>query len=272
RQLYFHDKAQLRVHGTLSSEGTVDRPVVMRGDRQGTMAGKITYEIMPNQWHGMIFFPESSGNTMTYTIVDNTAEGVTATGTDLTLTGCRLHNSGAGVLTATDTDITATATQLTNASGSVVSVTGGNTVLNRCTIANYYLFAIPRGLLVEILDSSQDDGRDPVSVTVTNSILTGRGGTLDDKNFKDRDIKFIRCLFQIKGTNADNFVDCIWESDPMLDFDIENYTFDYSPSADSPAIEAADPQLDHPGLPAIDAHGNPIGLTIGAYGPATDAD
>lgn len=270
--IYFHDNAQLRIHGTLISEGTAQQPVTMRGDRQGTMAGKITYEIMPNQWHGMIFFPGSTGNRMTYTSVDNTAEGVSVNGSDLTLAACRIHNSGADLLTATDSEITAMATQLTNASGSVVSLTGGTTILNRCTVANYYLFAAPHGLLMDIRDSDRDDESAPASVNVTNSILTGRGGTLADKEFTGRDITFARCLFSVNGTNDDNFIDCLWDSDPLLDFDLENYTFDYSPAPDSPAIDAADPQLDRPELPLTDAHGNPIGLTIGAYGPATDAD
>lgn len=270
--IYFHDKAQLRVHGTLRSEGTVDQPVTMRGDRQGVMAGKITYEIMANQWIGITFFPGSTANSMTYTVVDNTAEGVSVNNSDLTLTACRLHNSGADLLTATDARITAMATQLTNASGSVVSVTGGTTVLNRCTVANYYLFAVPRGLLMDIADNDHDGENAPASVHVTNSILTGRGGTLADKEFSGRDITFARCLFLLNGTNDDNFIDCLWGSDPLLDFDLENYTFDYSPAADSPAVDAADPLLDLPGLPATDAHGNPIGLTIGAYGPAADAD
>ena len=55
----------------------------------------------------------------------------------------------------------------------------------------------------------------------------------------------------------------------MLQYSLTEYTFPYTPLPDSPAIDAADPALDLPQLPAADMRGNPRGATLGAYG-ATD--
>ena len=74
--LLFHDKAALKVEGTLIAEGTSDLPVVMRGDRTGNVVADISYDVMSNQWVGVIFDRQSVGNRLSHTEIVNTCQGV----------------------------------------------------------------------------------------------------------------------------------------------------------------------------------------------------
>lgn len=270
--LYFHDKARLEIYGTLVSLGSCERPVTLRGDRRGQMAGKITYEIMSNQWSGVNFHPGSVGNTLTNTAIENTASGVTLTDSELTMTNCRLHNSTANALTAYNSPVIAETCQITNAGASVVELHGATHRFNRCTLANYYLFAIASGPIIDLRHlgpEKADENYDApyTSVIISNSIITGRGIPLSNDDYSGYGVKFARCLFSIKGTDDDNFINTIWETDPMLDYDLTLYTFDYSPSHDSPAVGAADPTFDLPTTPTTDARGHSLGNTLGCYAP-----
>ena len=51
-QLYFHDGANLWVHGRIVAEGTVDRPVVFRGDRTDRMFDYLPYDNTPSRLGG----------------------------------------------------------------------------------------------------------------------------------------------------------------------------------------------------------------------------
>ncbi|MDE7406822.1 MAG: hypothetical protein K2M76_00255 [Muribaculaceae bacterium] len=276
--LYFHAGAEMRVYGSLVSCGTSDKPVTLRGDRRGQMVGKIDYEIMSNQWSGLLFMPGSTGNRMAYTSVENTAIGVWVIESDLWLESSRLHNSAGNVLTALAGDVTALGCQLSNAAGSVVEMHGGNHLFNRCTIVNYYLFSAPQGAIFNLRhlgpDFNDDDFQDVPYTTarVTNSIIAGRGPTMSKGDFTGYDVRFERCLMLDEGSDDSNFVDCLWEADPKLDYDLVWYTFDYSPAADGDGVDAAFPALDHPALPRVDMHGRERGMELGCYAPAPADD
>lgn len=279
-RLYFHDGADMRIYGTLKSEGTSAEPVIMRGDRHGAVVGSIDFNIMPGQWGGIEFIHGSSGNTLAYTSVINTSYGIVAdslgTAADcggtapLTLTACRLHNSAGSVLTAIHTDVNADACEMSDAPWGVVILNGGTHRLNRCTLANTYIFSAIRGAILELghIGEQNDDGSGLPYTTalITNSIIHGRGTTIAPDDLKGSAITINRCMFGVKGTDDDNFLQCLWESDPLFAVNREKYIFDYRLLPDSPAAEAADQSLDTPSTPATDYYGTPLGLVLGAFG------
>jgi hypothetical protein len=68
------------------------------------------------------------------------------------------------------------------------------------------------------------------------------------------------------GTDDSNFINCLWDSDPIFNVDRETYLFDYRVSADSPSLNAGDPGLLLPAA-ATDLLGTsrlPL-PTLGAY-------
>ena len=61
-RLFFHDKAYLRVDGTLHALGTADSAVLFRGDRLDNMFSYLPYDRIPSQWGGIVFGPASKDN------------------------------------------------------------------------------------------------------------------------------------------------------------------------------------------------------------------
>lgn len=263
--LLFHDKAALIVEGTLRSEGTAERPIVMRGDRTGNVVADISYDVMSNQWAGVKFARESRGNRLAYTEIMNTNLGVEVDSlAELSLVNSRLYNSGATQLSVRGgAQVSALGCEISNAASALLLLEGGKYTFDRCTIANWYLFKWPDMAIVEFVTPEE------TSAGFSNCIIYGRGASVGDYGeVEAADIWFRRCMFKEKGEDDARFLQCLWEADPMLDYSLTEYTFDYLPMPGSPALEAALAGFDSDALPPADRHGRLRALTLGAYAPA----
>ncbi|MDE7388510.1 MAG: hypothetical protein K2M97_04580 [Muribaculaceae bacterium] len=270
--LFFHDKAALVVEGTLRAEGTSEHPVSMRGDRTGAVVADISFDVMSNQWEGVYFAPESRGNFLSHTQIVNTCLGVELDSlAQLTLVNSRLTNSGSVLLSAYCAELTAVGSELSNARDALLLLGGsGATRVDRSTLANWYLFSFPSMAIVQVCDGASLD-----SLSVTNSVIYGRGVEVAFPEVKADEllslpVTFARCMFRSEGEDDANFIGCLWDADPMLEYSLTDYTFPYTPLPDSPALGVAEPSLDHPLLPPLDFRGRERGLTLGAYGPVTE--
>lgn len=264
-RLLFHDKAALIVEGTLLSNGTSELPVELCGDRTNNVVADISFTVMSNQWEGVYFAPESRGNRLEHTSVINTCQGVAVDSlADLTLVNSRLHNSGGKQLSVgRRSSVTALGCEISNAASALLYLNEGNYLFDRCTIANWYLFAWPDMASVIFANPAE------TSATFSNSVLYGRDTPVGDyADVEEVDIWFRRCMFTLAGTDDARYLQCLWEADPMLEYSLTDYTFSYLPLPGSPAIDAALAEFDDASLPATDRHGRQRGLTLGAYAPA----
>lgn len=278
--LCFHDKAMMIVRGTLISEGTVDEPVTLAGDRTGNVVTDISFDIMSRQWTGLFFTPSSTGNALAYTDIKNTWQGLTIEGTgnletpQLTLLNCRLRNSGGLVLEAYHSRIDAVGCEMAEAADGLVYLQGGNYSFAQCTFANYYLFSALRGPAIQLAHLSPDpktglddeSGLPYTAATFANSIVYGNGTDLSHGDLTGTSVFFRRCLLKSEGTDDDNFIACLWGEDPLYYTVREEYVFDYRLKPDSPAIAAGDPAL-LPSSAATDRYGLSRGAApdLGAY-------
>lgn len=263
-QLLFHDHAALVVDGTLVCQGTDRQPITLKGDRTNNVVADISYDVMSKQWEGVRFSSTSRNNRLEYTSVINTCQGVRLDSlSDLTLINSRLYNSGNRQLQAADsTRILALGCEISNAAGALIHLGAGDFEFDRCTIANWYLFEWPRE---EIIVFNKPEA---VSATFSNSIIYGRDTPLSHYSDPEtREIWFRRCMFAIVGSDDARYLNCLWSADPLLEYSLTDYTFSYIPAADSPALNAATSDFDHPELPACDRHGRDRTLTLGAYSP-----
>jgi len=264
--LYFHDKAELVVHGTLISNGTPDRRVNMTGDRFGQVVGRIPYEIMSGQWGGVYFYGTTRDNRLSHTSIRNSVYGVyidsvsvDALDPVLTLVNCQLRNSTGAVLVANYAPVKAVGCEFAEAAKGVVYVNEGNHVFNQCTFSNNYLFAAITGPMLYL------DGEN-VGADISNSILYGMGGEVLPSDLAGKPVYFRNCLFAAAGTDDENFINSIWDADPLFYTVREDYHFDYRLREGSPAIGAGDPSLCLP-----EASSDMYGLTrgnapdVGAY-------
>lgn len=277
--VYMHDKASVEVHGSLWSEGSAEAPVVIRGDRSGTVITGITFDLMSRQWAGITIHPDASPCELRFTEIRNTEYGVyvdgpTATDTpQLTLIGCRLRNSRDNVLAAYHTRVRAVATEFAESGASPVWVIGGEAQFDHCTFSNYYLFSAISGPLLLVshcnddnLDSEQP-GQPRAKVRVTNSVLYGSSADMAPASLDGTDVYVHRCLLRSSGSDDEHFTEIIWGSNPLFQTRREDYYFDYRPSADSPALGASDAATTAADLPATDFYGavRPSLPAIGAY-------
>ncbi|MDE6191634.1 MAG: hypothetical protein K2G47_08455 [Muribaculum sp.] len=264
--LYFHDKAELVVHGTLISNGTADRKVNMTGDRFGQVVGRIPYEIMSGQWGGVYFYGSTTNNRLSHTSIRNSVYGVyidsvsvDAVNPVLTLVNCQLRNSAGAVLVANYAPVTAVGCEFAEAARGVVYVNEGTHRFNHCTFSNNYLFSAISGPMLYL------DGEN-VSADISNSILYGMGGEVLPSDLVEKPVYFRNCLFAAAGTDDDNFINTIWDADPLFYTVREDYYFDYRLREGSPAIGRGDPSLTMPEA-SVDMQGMARGNTpdVGAY-------
>ncbi len=247
-KLYFHDKARFIVKGTLITEGTADAQVDMTGDRMGNVVGSIPFDLMASQWHGLEFAPCSQGNSLSHTVVRNTVSGVLADSlSQVAFLNCRLRNSAGYALESRYADLSLIGCELAEAADGVVCMIGGKVVMNHCTIANYYLFSALRGPSLYFShfspESDNGSGMPYLAADISNTIIYGNGTDLSESDFTGCDVVLRRCLLKSRGSDDDNFINCIWDTDPLYYTVRQDYYFDYRLQPESPAIGVADPAL-----------------------------
>lgn len=276
-RLYFHDGATLIVRGTLISEGTAEKPVDMCGDRTGNVITNVTFDLMSRQWNGVQFTVSSRGNIMAFTHLRNTVYGVIVSGDGtsqsapkLTLHNSKLRNSGDLVLEVYDADIKATGCEFAEAANGIVKLSGGNHIFNHCTFANYYLFSAIGGPALQLthLNADSDAGTDTpyTQAIVSNSIIYGNGADISHGDLTGTSVFLKNCLLKSAGSDDDNFINCLWDKDPLYYTVREDYLFDYRLKPESPAIGVGDSSLTLPEA-RTDAYGKNRGSNpdLGAY-------
>ena len=95
-----------------------------------------------------------------------------------------------------------------------------------------------------------------------------------DNDLKGVDVMFARCLLKSKGEDDQQFINCLWDTDPLFYTVREDYYFDYRLKPDSPALGAADPALTLEAARYYDLLGTPRPATpsLGAYETNPDAE
>lgn len=278
-RLYLHDGAFIRVDGTLHSLGSPEAPVEMTGDRRGNVVGDISFDLMASQWQGVRFSASSHDNRMIHTLVKNTEWGVVVdslAGADsdqpaLDLLNCRLRNSAGYALEVNYSSLRAVGCELADASSGVLRLVGGEHEIAYSTIANYYLFSVLGGASVQFSHLGVEDEEIVSELPLmrarfSNCILWGNGSPLNYGDLTGSDVTFNRCLIKGEGSDDDNFVNILWDKEPLYLTDRSAYIFDYRLKPESPALGEADPSL-NPAPPAVDPAGTlrPSPAAIGAY-------
>ncbi len=250
-RLRFHDSAELIVEGSLKAVGTPDEPIQMYGDRNGFVAAQLPYELMSGQWGGVYFANTSRDNEISFASVRNSSYGIVVDSIQsgrqpaLIMRNTQVRNTTDRVVTAYHSNLQLIGCELTEASNGILLLIGGDHVINHCTIANYYLFTALGAPSIEFahIDNDSDDGSGlPYgSADFTNSIIYGNGTLLSHPDLTGTSVYFRRCLLGVKGSDDDNFINIVWDEDPLFYTVRIEYLFDYHLKPESPAIGAADP-------------------------------
>ena len=281
-RLMFHDKAALHVYGKLLVQGSLEKPVVLRGDRMDHMFDYLLYDNTPSRWEGVIIHKDSYGNEFYQCDLHSSLFGIIVEDTEqvtpdesmpsVTLDCCILHNIGGDGLRLTNCVSKVTNTQISNTLGHTVNINGGSHTFVYCTLAQFYPFTANRGDALHL--ASSEDGSDYGLLRKAhfiNCVITGYGEDVimgenipEDGSCNylfhhsflntpavDDEEHFSGCIFdQDKKKNEE---EKLVRQDNFLVFDTENFIYDFTPKDSSMIRSLADPYYE--GVPAFDRKG-----------------
>lgn len=257
--IYLHSKAKIRVCGNIKVEGTLQAPVVFRGDRLDDVAN-VPYDRTPGQWSGIYFAPTSYDNELEYANIRNCSYGLYFEQSDpeklkLKMKNTVVTNSSDTLFTAYNCHIEAENCEFSNAAGLVMYLSGGKYNFVHTTIANYFSWNI-QGLKGSIALSNgfRRDKEDDVALPLTqadflNSLVVSTGtGIIIDKvdSTATFNYMFQNCLLKASekeiGSSTSN---CLFNVNPRfanLNKDKDMY-YDFRLDSISPARNVADPSI-----------------------------
>jgi hypothetical protein len=140
-RLYFHTNSGLLIRNSanVTVNGTLENPVLFRGDRLGIM-----YSAVAGQWLGIEFEGGSSGNKFTYADIQNAHIGIQLDSSEikndrsLTLYNCIIHNMNNYGILSIQSNLLALNCQVTNCGGYTVAIEGGRCEFRQCTLSNFW--------------------------------------------------------------------------------------------------------------------------------------
>ena len=268
-RMYFHADATLIVKGTLHLAGTLDEPIILRGDRLGNMFDGQPYDRVPGQWGGIIFTPQSFGNTIQYADIHSGQFGIRVDSCDITtdkviIENSILHNTTHHALDVRMAKVYVGNSQITNAGGNCVNIRGGDVSLVHCTIARFYIFAGGNGVALNFSNMDGDVRLPLHRLYVANSIVTGyqgdeiMGGKSEKYETDAFNYQFVNCLLNTIKPKDDQgkMLHCYWdktengvspkvmrEKNFVPDFKTKDLWFSFELSPESQAVGHADASI-----------------------------
>lgn len=281
-KLLFHDKASMKVYGTLDAKGAPGNLIELRGDRLDKVLTNLYYDQMSSQWDGLYFAPGSFNNVLEYVDMRSTSSGLVIDSCGnidrrkLLLANSWLHNSASTVLKSEHAWVDAYGVIFSEAANAVVNLTGGKHSMVQCTFSNYYLFAAPSGSILTLNHTKADDESEAqtsspyMEASFENSILYGLPSPINIGDLEGTQVYLRNVLIGADGSDDEHFIECVWNKDPLFLTDRKAYYFNYHVMEDSPAVGAGNPaflnsytQTDIEGNPRMPtASGKPL---LGAY-------
>lgn len=283
-RMYFHQKASMRVDGTLLVNGTLEEPVVFRGDRTGNLFDYLPYDNTPQQWGGLYLY--GHGHRLNYLDLHSSTFGIVAEDTDVEFANCVVHNTGGNALTIRNSRMKAYNTQISNAYGNLCDILGGDTEMVFCTLAQFYNYDADRGWALSLSDYIVEYGDtlyyDITKADFANCVITGYGkDVISSKFIKETKYQdsvryhFQRCFLNTAYSDGDSarFVRNIYENPKdtisygrqFLTFDTYARIYDFTPDTLAHFCDSADVRwveaypLDRYGRSRNDSRGADIG-------------
>ena len=225
----------------------------MRGDRLDDVLTNVGYDVLAGQWRGVVIAEESFGNRMEYVDMRSTEFGLIVDSCGnlskrkLLLRNSWLHNSEANVFQSRYAWVDAVGVCFSEAAGATIALEGGKHSILQCTFANNYLFSAiyaPLVWLGHCLPGHAADNANPLmKASFENSVIYGLADDINIGDFTGADVTFSNVSFKAKGSDDANFIQCLWETDPMFYTERPIYYFNYRLQGDSPVKSAGNPEF-----------------------------
>lgn len=147
--IYMHKGASLYVYGSLTARGTLENPIVFRGDRTDRLFDSVPYKMASGQWDGIYLLNPEGVMPPIYTLnyvdilsgtvglyVYSEAKGMLLP--KLKLSNSRIHNHSVYGLVVQNADAEVYNCEISNCASYCVYLAGGKHDFTHNTIASYY--------------------------------------------------------------------------------------------------------------------------------------
>lgn len=230
--VYFHKAASLKLRGQLIAQGTVEEPIIFKGDRLEEY-----YDDIPGQWDGIYLKACGATHQISDAEVLGAVNGLRVDSTsgaqpELRLSRVKImHHTYAG-LWAKNTTILADNCLIANCGSYCLAAYGGSYEFYHMTIANFYKHA-SRWTPSLRLSSKADGQTYAMSAAFANSIIVGNEwNEIGIDRSGDFSYLFDRCLVKVHEDSVDfsdenHFLDCMEPEDNSRYLFEDSYSHDY---------------------------------------------
>ncbi len=143
--LYMHNGACIYALGDVNANGTIEQPILIRGDRLDNLFDSVPYHYAGGSWNG-IYLQAEKTQTYSFRYVDILSGNIglycfsqdASPLPQLTMEGCRIHNHTLYGLVLLDTDAEVVNTEISNCASYCVYCNGGTHRFVHSTIASYF--------------------------------------------------------------------------------------------------------------------------------------
>lgn len=253
-KLMFHDGVDFVVRGSLKAKGTVEQPIVFRGDRLDHLFPYLPYDNTTNRWGGIHFTETSTNNLMEQCDIHSGTYGIRCDSTlnmdfdkpILKLYNSVVHNVGGHGLDLFNTNVDVIGCQISNTFGHTVRQIGGACLFVHCTIAQFYPFSADRGDALFLTNRMGEDDVYPFYMSYfINTVITGMGEDVINGDMAEVSEQeplpylFRNCLLRtVVSEDEARFVNIIYDDSETLDpssskhfvlYDDTNFLYDFAP-------------------------------------------
>lgn len=264
--LCFHKDAFMDVHGQLKAEGTLEQPIIFRGDRTDKMFPYLPYDRLDGQWEGIRLSHSSTGNELDNVDIHGGNYGIIcdSTGVEsnkLTITNSTIHNVRGYCLYSISNKILVANSQLTNAGYNCIHIIGGECECYHTTIAQFYPWDGAFGEAVCFANIQNEQPYSLDALKFFNCIVTGyHEDELAGRKYEDGEkanavqfnVEFNNCLVRTDTVGSSQyFNECVIDKviqDPILggetnfkSINTEIYAYDFRLDSLSLAIGLGNP-------------------------------
>ena len=197
--LYMHSGAMIYVYGSVNAKGTLEQPIIIRGDRTDMLFDSVPYRVASAQWNGLYLVHLEDWRTPTYTFdyvdilsgsIGLYAQSECATRRPkMSLTNARIHNHSVYGLVLQNVDAKVVNTEISNCASYCVYLAGGTHDFVHNTIASYF------GYPYTTINIHNNILREDVAAVYINNLSKNKAPTISS---------FYNCI--ITGARKNNVV------------------------------------------------------------------
>ena len=145
-KFYFYNNANIIVKGNLNAQGTLQQPILMRGQRLDLVKFTIPfpYNTVAGQWGGIYLQGNKGNHVLNYVNMNSGRVGVYLQNEDRTslpelkISNSRIHNNLINGLFIQNGNAVVVNSEISNSGSNTIYLNGGKHSFIHCTIANYF--------------------------------------------------------------------------------------------------------------------------------------